>query len=540
MKKYFMIFMLFAGTTAFLNAQTTVFDPATYSGALPAGMEIVDIGGTDYLQIILDGWGSSIPLDMPIAVTEAENFTCEAKMALNVSDTLTLDQINTFLKLADRDFGDIAVGGVASTADFVENTIDFGAQGTIANFQFAGQVNGSGPAGIQWSATVGDTLWVGAVNVFPARVAAETTDTLVVENNIDALYIRDDSDYKVIAEVTWDLDSLYILFTVWDDTIYNDGASPWTQDNIELYLDMDNSKGAAFDHVDDFQFRLMNDSSWSSVNTGENGIGGVRLINTVNIDGVDTLGYSFDMAFAFDSIVVADTSTSFIPGIGVQIGFDILASDNDGAPSHRDQLSWNSVSGDLWNTPNYWGVLQLEEGGKVAIIPDTEAPTAPPDLVVVSVNVETGEIEIDWEPSEDNTRIGGYIVSINDAAVDTVTATRYTAEGLSTGTYNFSVVAVDIYWNESEPSEVSASITGIINVLPSGQEISIYPNPAFDVLMIKTTESIEKVEIVDISGKTVLTKSSTKEVNVSGLNRGVYIIKVQTENGVYTSQFLKD
>ncbi len=540
MKKFFMIIMLFAGTTAFLNAQTTVFDPATYSGALPAGMEIVDIGGTDYLQIILDGWGSSVPLDMPIAIPDAEHFTCEAKMALDASDTLTLDQINTFLKLADRDFGDIAVGGVASSADFVENTINFGSQGTIANFQFAGQVNGSGPAGIQWSATVGDTLWVGAVNVFPARVAAETTDTLLVENNIDALYIRDDSDYKVIAEVTWDLDSLYILFTVWDDTIYNDGGNPWTQDNIELYLDMDNSKEAAFDHVDDFQFRLMNDSSWLSINSGENAIGGVRLINTVNVDGVDTLGYSFDMAFAFDSIVVADTSTSFIPGVGVQIGFDILASDNDGAPSHRDQLSWNSVSGDLWNTPNYWGVLQLEEGGKVAIIPDTEAPTAPPDLVVVSVDVEAGEIEIDWEASEDNTRVGGYIVSINDAAVDTVTATRYTAEGLSAGSYTFAVVAVDIYGNESDPSTVDASITGTIEIAGNGREISVYPNPANDVLMIKTTESIEKIEILDISGKTVLTKARTKELNVSDLNRGVYFIKVQTESGTYTSRFLKN
>ena len=169
MKKLFLFIMIFAGTTTFLNAQTTVFDPATYSGALPAGMEIVDIGGTDYLQIILDGWGSSVPLDMPISIPDAEHFTCEAKMALDASDTLTLDQINTFLKLADRDFGDIAVGGVASSADFVENTVNFGSQGTIANFQFAGQVNGSGPAGIQWSATVGDTLWVGAVNVFPAR-----------------------------------------------------------------------------------------------------------------------------------------------------------------------------------------------------------------------------------------------------------------------------------------------------------------------------------------------------------------------------------
>ena len=48
-------------------------------------------------------------------------------------------------------------------------------------------------------------------------------------------------DYMGQVTLSWDADSLYMVYDVVDDSIVNTGAS-YQVDNIEIYLDMDNSK----------------------------------------------------------------------------------------------------------------------------------------------------------------------------------------------------------------------------------------------------------------------------------------------------------
>lgn len=163
MKKNLLFLFLLAASLSFVKAQV-VFDPATYDpGSLPAGMSIVDIGGTSYCQIVLDGWNSYIEVD-PVEVTEEHtDFTVMAKYAVGSDNGgYTIDEINTFLKLANDDFSiEIGAQGSASSADFTEYTIPIAATGTASRFQMAGQETTSG----SWAALVGDTLWVGAVTL---------------------------------------------------------------------------------------------------------------------------------------------------------------------------------------------------------------------------------------------------------------------------------------------------------------------------------------------------------------------------------------
>ncbi len=535
--KYKLLFIaLFTIASLGVSAQTTVFDPATFEGTLPANAAIVDIGGTDYLRVVLDGGYPGITLDSAIEVTEATHFIAETKLELVDSDSLDVTETYTFLKLADASWGDLAAESNISHAALTEDTVEFAVQGVITILQYTGQDTTTGGPALS-----GDTLWIGKIDVYPRVGQVATQDTLVCENHLDGDNIRDDSDFLTIAEVTWDVDSLYVKFTVWDDTIFNDGGDTYKQDNLELYLDMDDSKGTDFDQVDDFQFRFMNDSTWTSVNSDANDIGnGYRLDYEVFPAGgaVDTAGYTYDIAICFDSLVWADAESSFIPSVGAQIGFDILASDNDGTPVFRDQVSWNSISGDLWKTPGYWGVLQLEEGGKVGKVEDTEAPTAPSDLAAV---VDDHNVDLDWEASTDNRLVASYTVLQDGAPIDTVASSSFTVADLEVGTYVFSVFATDIYGLMSDTTTtVDAEIlTGIINV-PSAKGIVVYPNPASDILKIKTEGSIETIEIADISGKTLLRATNVKEINVNALKKGVYFIKVKTENDIYSSKFVKE
>ena len=59
------------------------------------------------------------------------------------------------------------------------------------------------------------------------------------------------------------------------------------------------------------------------------------------------------------------------------------------------------------------------------------------------------------------------------------------------------------------------------------ESISVYPNPAHDIIRIETRSiaSVQSVDLYNVTGQKVLS-SNEKEINVSGLEPGVYFIRV--------------
>nr|WP_321408471.1 ELWxxDGT repeat protein [uncultured Carboxylicivirga sp.] len=60
--------------------------------------------------------------------------------------------------------------------------------------------------------------------------------------------------------------------------------------------------------------------------------------------------------------------------------------------------------------------------------------------------------------------------------------------------------------------------------------VTIYPNPASDMITIQTVESIQEVRIYDMAGALVkvVTEPSSNQVNVSNITAGMYIVEVTT------------
>ena len=73
--------------------------------------------------------------------------------------------------------------------------------------------------------------------------------------------------------------------------------------------------------------------------------------------------------------------------------------------------------------------------------------------------------------------------------------------------------------------------------------IRIYPNPANDVLRIKTINEFQPTAlfIYDINGSLRIFQNgvSDNNINVSGLPAGVYILSLQSKNQIYNAQFVK-
>lgn len=70
--------------------------------------------------------------------------------------------------------------------------------------------------------------------------------------------------------------------------------------------------------------------------------------------------------------------------------------------------------------------------------------------------------------------------------------------------------------------------------------ISIFPNPATDILNVTGVEEITSLVINDINGRTIKTVNNATSINVSDLNAGVYFVNITTEKGNVTKKFMKN
>lgn len=98
----------------------------------------------------------------------------------------------------------------------------------------------------------------------------------------------------------------------------------------------------------------------------------------------------------------------------------------------------------------------------------------------------------------------------------------------STGYNSFSTPNVNLFFSSGELS--------IIDHSPAKNSITIYPNPASDVLTIQNDLNtiINKVQLVNSTGQIVLNKtinSFSTELDIKSIESGFYIIQIITEKG---------
>jgi hypothetical protein len=73
-------------------------------------------------------------------------------------------------------------------------------------------------------------------------------------------------------------------------------------------------------------------------------------------------------------------------------------------------------------------------------------------------------------------------------------------------------------------------------------ELSIYPNPVSNRVSISASESIDRMRIYDLTGKLVKQASPHKaafSVDVSGLSKGVYLVKLNAGDRQATTKMIK-
>jgi hypothetical protein len=118
-----------------------------------------------------------------------------------------------------------------------------------------------------------------------------------------------------------------------------------------------------------------------------------------------------------------------------------------------------------------------------------------------------------------------------------VTDTTYTDMNVGYSVHYYYVTSVFTECNSDSSNVVMADVMTGMDQLSKGG-ISIYPNPASEVVNIKSNSAITGVEVMNFVGQTVYSNSNvdatTAKLNVSTFMQGVYFVKVTTSEGSRT------
>jgi hypothetical protein len=70
-----------------------------------------------------------------------------------------------------------------------------------------------------------------------------------------------------------------------------------------------------------------------------------------------------------------------------------------------------------------------------------------------------------------------------------------------------------------------------VNEASAKSNLKVFPNPAVDVVNLTSNKEVKSVTIYDLSGKKVKSTTDTKQINVSSLAKGTYILQANYGNG---------
>lgn len=108
--------------------------------------------------------------------------------------------------------------------------------------------------------------------------------------------------------------------------------------------------------------------------------------------------------------------------------------------------------------------------------------------------------------------------------------------------------------NESFPTPFAScgfdlQAVGVINqqVLANdsfnlNNKIAIFPNPANDFININSNYNITKTEIQDLNGRIISSENHNSEnivLEINQFSKGVYLLKIETQNGISIQKFIK-
>jgi hypothetical protein len=97
-------------------------------------------------------------------------------------------------------------------------------------------------------------------------------------------------------------------------------------------------------------------------------------------------------------------------------------------------------------------------------------------------------------------------------------------------------------WGVQPNDTTDTTHVNIISI--ENKDISVYPNPASDKIMVKAGKNISDMVLYNVKGEAVLARKGSSlngqsVIEINGLNDGIYFLKIVTSDGTSTKKIIK-
>lgn len=225
-------------------------------------------------------------------------------------------------------------------------------------------------------------------------------------------------------------------------------------------------------------------------------------------------------------ITPAGGSLTACAEVGVKLNANTGAYSYQWTRSGATIVGWTDSSEVIYNSGTY-AVKVRTADGCVSVSSDVTVNILPSPVPVITKTGLTLSTTLTYL-SYKWVRIAGSIVT-TESLSPTLTLTRK-------GTYKVIVTDANGCTGESLPIDVMDDGLGLANVIINGSDIKVYPNPTDSKVFIESPVEV-KVEVKDVTGKTVYTQMNVTEVDMTKFADGVYLFMISDKSG---NQLLKE
>ncbi len=226
------------------------------------------------------------------------------------------------------------------------------------------------------------------------------------------------------------------------------------------------------------------------------------------------------------------------PGMGETMGWSCKR-----IMDHNQTNNLYEKPSQQYDTPDFWGRTHFQYHGD---------PTLRLNQVKPPTNVVKNGVEISWNASADDSIVGYHVYrsyqpfgKYERVTSNPITDLTFTDTEITAVVRYFIIKAIKLEITGSGTYlNSSIGVAPNQNLLTNNFEISdfeIAPNPANDFVKILSNEKIESFEILDLQGKIVLKdKISNNLVDVSQLSKGIYLIKIKSNDKSGIRKLIKE
>lgn len=232
-------------------------------------------------------------------------------------------------------------------------------------------------------------------------------------------------------------------------------------------------------------------------------------------------GYNFSIV-AIPDFDATDTDVS-------DIGFTLMLPAGD-----ADIINISQFNGRPW-AANQFTAAQLSGAGFGDGTRDAFVMNLPPGQSIVSHIADTPFVIFTFDISNSPTSglieflpnsdpiamgLGGALDSFFNSNIDNTNTQDYFS-GIASGQGNFMFETL-----------------GVDDIELENYSIAVYPNPAVDMIRIKTNLEVKKLMLYNIIGKEIQQVKGIKSMTVDHLQSGTYILKIVTQKGDITKRII--